>query len=208
MTQAVRDIILTPMQELYLPPLHLRRDADAQARALAAYEAALSSFDPDTLQRGWAKVVAEQTYWVWPNPGTIAEACRSFQPKPAPPSEEQQRQAKALQMTDDYATRYMKTSHLAKLARREGWSGRLREHVTDAAWVQAQLICRVKNIGWNAKLADGLGRFHSSAEAFAAYRKTISHAIERGQIRVRIPPSCIRHWQQECQHDHERTPAA
>ena len=55
-------------------------------------------------------------------------------------------------MTDDYATRYMKTSHLARLARQEGWSGRLREYVTDAAWVQAQLLCQVRNIGWNARV--------------------------------------------------------
>ncbi len=61
MTDAVRDIILKPMCELYLPPLHLRREADAQERALAAYETALAPFDSETLQCGWAKVVAEQT---------------------------------------------------------------------------------------------------------------------------------------------------
>src|SRR5260370_21268175 len=147
MPDTARDIILKPMCELYLPPLHLRRDADAQERALAAYESALAPFDRDTLQRGWEKVVAQQTYWVWPNPGTIAEACRQCQPKPTPPSDEEQRKDKAAQMADDHVSRYMKTSHLAKLARREGWSGRLREYVTDVAWVQAQLICRVQNIG-------------------------------------------------------------
>jgi hypothetical protein len=206
MTDAVRDIILKPMCELYLPPLHLRRDADAQDRALAAYETSLAPFDRDTLQRAWDKVVAGQTYWVWPNPGTIAEACRQCQPKPTPLSEEEQRKEKALSMADDYATHYMKTSHLAKLAAREGWSGRLREYVTDAAWVQAQLLCQVKNIGWNAKLAEGLGRFHSSAEAFAAYRKTISHALERGQIRVSIPRSRVLHWKEHAVPDGHLAP--
>jgi hypothetical protein len=205
MTEAARDIIIEPMLELYLPPLHLRQDAQAQERALAAYEKALAGFDRDTLQRGWNKVVAQQTYWVWPNPGTIAEACRQCQPRPTRPSEEEQRREKALDMAEAYTARYMKTSHLGRLARQEGWSGRLREYVADAAWVQAQLLCQVKNIGWNARLAEGLGTFHSSAEAFAAYRKTITHSIERGQIRVHIPQARVRQWKEQCGHHRDQT---
>ena len=198
MTDAVRDIILKPMCELYLPPLHLRRDADAQERALAAYATALAPFNRDTLQRAWQKVLAEQTYWVWPNPGTIAEACRQCQPKPTPPSDEEQRKEKAVQMADAYTARFMKTSHLARLARREGWSGRLREYVQDAAWVQAQLLCRVRDIGFSSNLIEGPGRFHSSREAFAAYRETIDTAIRSGSIRVRIPATRFRTWKQQC----------
>lgn len=194
MTQTVRDIVLGPMTELYLPPLHLRRDAQAQARALAAYEQALAGFDRDALQKGWDKVVAGQTYWVWPNPGTIAEACRQCAKRSLPTGEEEQRRQQALDLAEAYTARYLKTSHLAKLARREGWSGRLREYVADAAWVQAQLIAGVRHLGWNACLAEDFGPFRSSQQAFEEYRQTIEPAIERGQIRVAVPKSRIRQW--------------
>ena len=177
MTRAVQEIILSPMREMYLPPLHLRQNHEAQGRAMAAYERALGRFSAATLARAWDKVVAEQTYWVWPNPGVIVEACRQCEPRNKPPSEEEQRQAIAHEMADQYVSRYMKTSQVAKLARREGWAGRLREYVHDVAWVQAQLICQVRHIGWDARLADGLGRFGSSAEAFAAYRPTIDKQV-------------------------------
>jgi hypothetical protein len=87
-------------------------------------------------------------------------------------------------------------------------SGRLREYVTDAASVQAQLICGVQNIGWNPSLADGLGCFHSSAEAFTAYRKTIEKHVEHGEISVHVPPEKIQKWKQQCRREPERTPAA
>jgi hypothetical protein len=200
MTQAVRDLILEPMLELYLPPTHLRADAQARERALAAYEQALARFDRDTLQHAWDRVVADQAFWVWPNPGTIVAACRQCEPRTKPPGEEEQRQAKALAMAEEYAGRYMKTSQVAKLAKREGWAIWLREYVADAAWVQAQLICKVQHIGWNAKLADGLGHFSSSAEAFEQYRRTpaVVNAVERGQVRIHIPAARIREWKEHC----------
>jgi len=209
--EAVRDLILKPMLELYLPPLHLRRDGQAQARALAAYEKGLERFDRETLQRAWDKVVAEQEFWVWPNPGTIVTACRQCEPRTKPPGEEEQRQAKAREMAEEYAGRYMKTSQLAKLAKREGWSGRLCEYVADAAWVQAQLICKVQHIGWNAKLAEGLGHFRSSAEAFEQYRHTpaAANAVQRGQVRVHVPAARTREWKEHCrQAIQERTAQA
>jgi hypothetical protein len=208
MADAVRDLILKPMQELYLPPLHLRHDADAQARALAAYETALASFDADTLQSAWQNVVARQTYWIWPACGSIVEACRQCQPKPSPTSEDERRKVKAFHMADDYATDFMKTSHLAQLAAREGWSGRLREYVTDAAYVQAQLLCRVRNVSFSTNLIEGSARFHSSRQALTAYRKTIDSAVQSGSIDVRIPPPRIRQWQQQCLRNEERTPTA
>jgi len=205
MTTAVRDIIIEPMLSLFPAPLHLRHNGQARELALAAYEKALARFDRETLQRGWEKIVAEHALWVWPNPATIADACRQCQPKPTPPSEEEQRKEKALGMAEAYTTHYMKTSHLARLARQEGWAGRLREYVADAAWVQAELLCKIKNIGWNARLADGIGQFRSSAEAFAAYRKTISHAIERGQIRVSVPRARILQWKEQAVPDCQLT---
>jgi hypothetical protein len=196
MTRTVQDIILKPMQELYLPPLHLRHDADAQTCVLDAYAKALAPFDADTLQRAWQKVIAEQTNWIWPSCGSIAAVCRQCQPKPAPPSEEERRREKALQMADDYAAQFMKTSHLANLATREGWSGRLREYVYDAAWVQAQLLCHVRDVSFSTNLIESPSRFHSSREAFAAYCQTIGHSTERGEIHIGVPPARIQEWQE------------
>jgi hypothetical protein len=201
MTDAVRQAILEPMLALYLPPLHLRADAQARARALALYEQALVPFDRGTLERAWQQVVANQAFWVWPNPGVIVKACRHCEPRPRPPSEEEQRQAQALELAETYTARYLKTSQLAKMARREGWAGRLHEYVAAAAWVQAQLICKVHHIGWDACLVRDLGRFHSSHEAFAAYRHTIGKPVERGQIRVHVPPCRIRRWKEEAGRD-------
>ena len=93
----------------------------------------------------------------------------------------------------------MKTSQVARLAWREVWAGQLLDYVQAAAWVQAQLICQVQHIGWDTKLAEGLGQFHSSQEAFAAYRRTIERPVERGQIRVTVPPSRLRRWQRSVQ---------
>ncbi len=59
------------------------------------------------------------------------------------------------------------------------------------------MICRVHDIGWNTHLADKLGRFHSSQEAFAAYRKTIEGTVERGRIRVYVPPASVQAWKEE-----------
>jgi hypothetical protein len=102
------------MLELDLP-LHLRRDEQAQARALAAYERALAGFDRGT-------------------PG----------------------------------------------------------YVGAAAWVQAQLICGVQNIGWDATLAADLGQFRSSQNAFDAYRQTVQNAVGRGHVRVTVPAARAR----------------
>jgi hypothetical protein len=129
------------------------------------------------------------------------DACRRCEPRPKPPSAEEKRREQALALAEAYTARYMKTSHVARLARQEGWVGRLREYVHDAAWVQAQLICRVQHIGWNARLASELGQFHSSNDAFAAYRKTIEKAVARGQIRVTIPPTRIRGWKEQCRQE-------
>jgi hypothetical protein len=201
MTDAVRQAILEPMLQLYLPPLHLRADAQAQAGALALYEQALAPFDRGTLERAWQHVVANHAFWVWPNPGAIVAACQRCESRPRPSSDEAQRQAQALEQAEAYTARYLKTSQLAKLARREGWAGRLNEYVAAAAWVQAQLICGVQHLGWDAILVRDLGRFRSSREAFEKYRNTIADPAERGHIRVHVPPSCIRRWKEEAKRE-------
>jgi hypothetical protein len=100
MTETVREVILGPMCTLYPPPQHLRGNSKAVSIALAAYEKALAGFDRPTLGRGWDEIVAAQTFWCWPNPGEIADACRNYQPQPKQPSEEESRQQQAMDMAD------------------------------------------------------------------------------------------------------------
>ena len=197
MTDLVREVILEPMCKLYPSSQHLRDNPKALSLALASYAKALARFDRATLRSGWDKLVAEQTFWCWPNPGEIAAACRQCEPRPKSPADEEMRKQKALELADAYTNRYMKTSHVAKLAKREGWSGRLRDYVHAAASVQAQLISGAQNVGWNANLADELGVFRSSAAAFAAYRETIRKPVESGHVRVTVPRSRIRAWNEE-----------
>jgi hypothetical protein len=196
MSQAVREVILGPMRALYPPPQHLR-EPKALEIALAAYETALARFDRETLQKGWDKIIADHNFWCWPNPGLIVEACRQCEKRPKPPSEEEQRRQQALEMAEAYTAHYMKTSQVARQARRDGWAGHLLEYVQAAAWVQAQLICQVRHIGWDTKLAQGLGQFRSSSDAFLAYRKTAEKAVERGLVRVSIPQSRIHEWKEQ-----------
>jgi hypothetical protein len=49
MAEHVREIIIEPMLELYLPPQHLRADDQTMERAIHAYERALSGFDRELL---------------------------------------------------------------------------------------------------------------------------------------------------------------
>ena len=90
-------------------------------------------------------------------------------------------------MADRYVKHYCRHSQVAKLAKAEGWIGPLTKFVRESAWVQAQILCQVDPIGWDASLADHLGHFSTSDEAYAAFRQTIAGAIGRGRIEVRVP---------------------
>lgn len=194
MNAAVREVVLRPMLALYPPPTHLRGDQETINLALVCYEQALGRFDRATLEAGWHKTLAEQTFWVWPSPGTIAEACRRCQHRAQLPDEQKQARQRAEEMTGAYVSRFLKTSQVAKLARREGWAGQLREYLHDRAWVHAAVLCGLQEFGWNATIAADLGQFSSSAQAFAAYRKHIDRQVQSGQIRVRVPAARIEEW--------------
>jgi hypothetical protein len=198
MTEAVREYVLDRMVQLYPPPTHLRGDEAQTNAALAEYERVLAPFDRETLARAWDKVVAEHSFWVWPNPGLFAEACRQFAPKPTAPSEKEQRRQQALELADHYTHRYMKMSHLAQLARAEGFEPELLAYVQAASWVQAQLIAGVRDIGWDSVLVPDAHAYGSAREAFAAYRQSIARTVEQGRISVRVPPSIVRAWKAEC----------
>ena len=94
MTKAVRDVI-TRMLALYPPPMHLRQDGEAREAALESYAKVLERFDRATLERAWEKVVAENKYWVWPQPGLIVEACELFAPRRLEKSPEAEHRRKA-----------------------------------------------------------------------------------------------------------------
>jgi hypothetical protein len=192
----VREAILKPMLEIYAAPPHLI-DAQDRKRALAAYERVLSRFDRQTLKRAWEQVAAIHTAWTWPSPAFIQLTCQRLPRHPAPPSEEEQRRSRAIEMADDYARKFMKGSHVAELARKEGWAERLSSYVRSAAWVQAQIICGVREIGWDICLVPNWDSYGSAQAAFAAYRQTVAKCVERGQIRVNVPKDRIVEWKEQ-----------
>ncbi len=194
--ETVREVIIARMLALYPPPRHLREDAQARAQALAEYEQVLAGFDRDTLEKGWVKAVAENPYWAWPSAGEIAAACRLLAPRPPATSDQEARREQALALADAYAAHYLRSSQLSRLARREGWEPRLAQYVRAAAWVQGQLLCGLKQISWDAALLAEREKFHSSQEAFAAYRQRVAPAIERGRIRVHVPVERVRQWRE------------
>ncbi len=194
MTRAVQDLILKPMQAIFPPPLHLRQDAQRRAAALAAYADALADFDAATLASAWMAVVAQHTFWCWPSAGTIAEACRRFAPPPPAGGEQEKLGQQAEAMADAYTARFMKTTHVARLARAGGWDAKLAEFVRDAANVQGQLICGVRGVSFASTLVPPEQRHLSAAEFFAGYRETVAAAVECGRIRVTVPPARLREW--------------
>lgn len=194
MTTAVQTLITGPMLALYPPPQHLRGDAQQQAAALAAYDKALARFDAATLAAGWELVTAKHQFWVWPNPGTLAEACRRCEPPRPAASDQGERRQRADAMAETYAAKFMRSTHLAKLAQAEGWAGRLAEYVRDAAWVQAQLICGLSRVSFASSLVPAECRHLSAGEFIAGYRESVAGVLGRGVVRVTVPPSRIRGW--------------
>ena len=182
------------MLALYPPPHHLRGDAKKQTEALAAYAKALAAFDGPTLAAGWELVTAEHQFWVWPNPGVVVEACRRCAPPPPAVGDQESRRLRADALADDYAARFMRTTHLAKLAAAGGWAAGLRAHVRAAAWVQAQIICGVRGIGFPSELVPVESRGQSAQECFETYKKAVAGPLARGRIRVTVPPSLAREW--------------
>lgn len=85
--------------------------------------------------------------------------------------------------------------------KRRQWFGPLTNFVRESAWVHS--LYQVEPIGWDASLADHLGHFSTSSEAYAAFRQTISGAIERGRIEVRVPPILIRQWEKQYGHNQD-----
>ncbi len=195
MKEDVQQCILERMQAAYMPPQQVRQNPRLRTLALAEYEQALEGFSRFVLEQAWAYVRDRHPLVIWPPVGLFVEACRYFAARETQPSPEEARRQQALARADAYTTRYLKTSVLARRARSEGWLGKLREYVAAAAWVQAQLLCGVRHLGFDAVL---LGGEHLSAqEGFEGYRNQVSKELLHGEIKVRVPPARIKQWQEQ-----------
>jgi hypothetical protein len=193
--QDVQEAIVKPMLRLYMAPGHLRENPHEQPAALQEYFRSLEHYPRPVLEQVWRVVVEEHTLSIWPPPGKILEICRRV-PRSSPKTNEvDQRLQQARDLAETYAQRFMKTSQVARLAKREGWSGYLRSYVEAASWVQAQLIGGIRDIGFDSILTRHLGTFASAQEALQAYRRTLPKSLDKGQIRVTVPKSLVSQWQ-------------
>lgn len=193
----VEEVILKPMQRLYLPPKHLRYhdvdDPEAKEEALGQYVQALERFDGDTLERAWQRVRARHEFSIWPTPAKIVQAAEIVQPKPLPPSETERKRQQAWQDAQNYANQFLRRRKVGKLAREQGWSGQLYHYVQAAGFVQAQLIAGLSEEG--IILPTELTREHrSSAEALQALRRSFARPITEGAIDVKVPEALIEQW--------------
>lgn len=200
-TEDVHEIIFKRMLQVYLPPLHLRNNREGQEIALRGYEHALFGFKPETLEKAWEKVTSSHEFWSWPHAATLAACCAEIEPvkrRSFEESPEATRQRQAREMAEKFTADYRKNAYLARMAKKAGWIAPLMEYVTASASLQAQLICSVENIGWNAcVLTSQLGKFNSSEEAFHAFRATLSDHLDRGKIVVDVPKNRISAWKDE-----------
>jgi hypothetical protein len=202
-THDVQKRIIEPMTATYIPPRHMRYQPELQEKALDSYLRTLEGFDSETLERAWKKVCREHTYSIWPTPAVIYQAAQASQRKPIELSPEAQKQEQARQLTNDYVSRFRRTSVVAKRAKSEGWLSPLMSYVESAAWGQAQLICGVKEIGFDTCLIQNQEEFSSAQEAFAAYRETVRKPVEQKQIKVQVPLFLIKEWKRQSQEPSE-----
>lgn len=201
----MEEAVLRPMQRVYLPPRHLRRydtdDPDAKEEALEQYRQALAGYDRATLEKAWQRVRAGHDYSIWPTPAALVQAAELSLPRPRPPSEVELRQLRAMERAEEYAAAFMRRRKVARLAREEGWAGRLRSYVFAAAWVQAQLIDGLdREPGAGITLPADLTRHAgcgTSAEALAWCREAFAAQTDAGEIDVRVPERLAGAWRRE-----------
>lgn len=200
----VEEVVLRPMQRVYLPPRHLRHhdtdDPDAKEEALEQYHQALAGYDRAALQKAWQRVRAEHDFSIWPTPAKLVQAAELSLPRQRPPSEAELRQQHAMDRAEEYATNFMKRRKVARLAREEGWAGRLRAYVHAAAWVQAQLIDGLDREG--VTLPADLTRHagcRSTKEALAWCREAFAAQADAGEIDVRVPERLAAEWKHEAE---------
>jgi hypothetical protein len=198
----VEEVVLRPMQRVYLPPRHLRfhdaDDPDAKEEALEQYYQALSGYDRAALEKAWQRVRAGHDFSIWPTPARLVQAAELSLPRPRPPSEAELRHQHALDRAEEYAACFMKRRKVARLAREEGWAGRLRAYVHAAAWVQAQLIDGLDREG--ITLPGDLTRHsgcRSTKESLAWCKEAFAKQVGAGEIDVPVPEQLVEEWKGE-----------
>lgn len=197
-TQDVQKAILEPMTATFAPPKHLLFQPELQERALREYERSLAVFEREVLEQVWRTVCGGHRYKVWPTPATFVKVALALHKnqRTGPPLEA--KQTEALALADAYVARYCKTSQLAKQAQRDGWLNELRHYVTEAAWVQAQMLVGIERVSYDSILLRH-SDIRSPPEAIAAFQETVRPHVEAGKIKVNVPAVYLQEWKQRAE---------
>lgn len=195
--QTVNQVIIDPMTRLYQPPAHLRgRENEAGLRdTVAEYQAGLSRYSRHVLEAAWAEVKAEHEAWIWPHLKTIKAACekRAGSASGGGGSYDSPEKLKIQRATDLWkaAIRDFESSALALRSTAEGWIGDLWPYANAAAWLQAQHIAGVTNVGYSA--LDLCGPYAPEAEIRRAVQEA-RNAAAGGGIEITVPQPMIEKW--------------
>lgn len=179
-------------------PHHVRNKPAAIETLLNVYRHALAGFERETLEKAWLKVAAEQDYWTWPMPETLVKAAKHFHDL-AHPFDPRQADAwveKAQALSDAYVKRYMQTTQTAVRAREGGYEAALKEYVEAVSWVQAQVICGRKGVGYSACVLSGP---RADGEEKAEFFRKAREQAASGHIRVHVPPGKLEEWREAAQ---------
>jgi hypothetical protein len=195
MTAEDATALLKRMQLAYDPPRALRGRPEAIRERLRVYQNALEPFDAEVLDRAWLKAAASQRYPQWPDCPDIVEAAEHFHALAHPkPKVDDSWVERATSLADAYTRRFMKTSAVAVRARERGYESEVRQYVTEAAWVQGQMICGRKSIGYSSGvLFPGRERDKTAEDEFFARARD---QAATGSIRVRIPLALVERWRE------------
>lgn len=203
---AVWQIVLAPMQQTFPAPTHLRGNKETKDQALRLYEKALIGFEDDVLQSAWEQVGGKNELWCWPPSGELVKACREAKiAKARQAPKDNGLESKANELANGYIRSFMKRSRVAAKARLEGWALELKAYLSDVAWVQAQFLVGMKYIGWSGSIVKGFPpeSRKSQDQQVAEFLADAKAQAARGSIRVNVPHTLIRRWEEECR---ERKP--
>jgi hypothetical protein len=197
--EAVWRLVLNPMQEMFPAPNHLRASDQARKEALRVYEAALIGFDDEVLRTAWEKVAGNRDLWCWPASGEIANACREAQKARPRNGGQSELIDKANELATQYVKGFMKRSRVAARAKNGGWDGELKSYLFEVAWVQAQFLAGVKDVGYSARALKGAspGDSKDVRQQAAEFLKNAREQAAKGTIRVQLPNVLVRDWETE-----------
>jgi hypothetical protein len=195
---AVMTAIITPMMQLYQPPMHLKnKSADELIdTALTLYGDGLKGFSQEVMRQAWNEAKAAHQSWTWPTVGELSKACKAVVDRTSSSSSImgkkypwQIRDERIQQLRGDFMREFAK-SELAQQAKQEGWYHQLNgleNYASIHAHLQAQVIAGCSNFG-SEGWAWGNGTWHGAGYDFnAALQEEISQTINLQIIRVIVP---------------------